>query len=207
MTPRSNTKEEILGAACRLISLRGFHQTSLEDILQECNVGKGNFYYYFKSKEELGYAILDRTAEVYREGIFAPILKERGDPLHQIFQFLDRLVEVQRQSGCVGGCPMGNLALELSDLHEGFRQRLARIFEDWRDQIERQLEIARQQGQIDPSTGTRAVAGFLLAGVEGGILLAKVTKNPQLLEECVEELKRHLAPLFEERAAGLGGYR
>lgn len=207
MTQKTNTKEEILDAACRLTSLRGFHQTSLEDILRESNVGRGNFYYYFKSKEELGYAILDRTAEVYREGIFAPVLSDGCDPLCQIFQFLDRVVQVQRRTGCVGGCPIGNWALELSDLHEGFRQRLARIFENWRDQIEKQLEMARQQGQIDPTTDTRAMASFLVAGVEGGILLAKVTKNSRVLEECVVELKRHLVPLFEDRPVGPRGYR
>ena len=58
MTQKTNTKEEILEAACRLMSLRGFHRTSLEDILRESRVGKGNFYYYFRSKEELGYAVL-----------------------------------------------------------------------------------------------------------------------------------------------------
>ena len=198
MARRSNTKEHILEAACRLISLKGFHQTSLDDILRESDVGKGNFYHYFKSKEELGYAILDRTVEIYRDGILAPVLREGGDPLHQIFQFLDRIVDAQRQAGCVGGCPMGNLALELSDLHEGFRRRLAHIFDGWRDHLEKQLEVARQQGQVDPATDSRAVAGFLLAGVEGGILLAKVAKNPQVLEQCVEQLKRHLAPQFEQ---------
>ncbi len=207
MTQKTNTKEEILDAACRLMSLRGFHRTSLEDILRESHVGKGNFYYYFRSKEELGYAILDRTAEVYREGIFASVLSDGSDPLRQIFQFLDRIVQVQRQAGCVGGCPIGNLALELSDVHEGFRQRLARIFEAWRDQVEKQLEMARQQGQIDPTTDTRAMARFLVAGVEGGILLAKVKKNYRVLEECVAELKRHLVPLFEDRPVGPLGYR
>ena len=202
MATRSTTRAEILEAACRLISLKGFHRTSLDDILRESNVGKGNFYHYFKSKEELGYAILDRMAEAHREGVLAPILRESSDPLLQLFQYLDRIVEIQRENRCVGGCPMGNLALELSDLHDGFRQRLARIFDEWREQIEKQLEVARQQGQLDLITDTRALARFLLAGVEGGILLGKVTKNPRILEECVEQLKMHLLPLFKDRPVG-----
>jgi len=200
MARRSNTKEGILEAACRLISLKGFHHTSLDDILRESNVGKGNFYYYFKSKEELGYAMLDRMMASYREGILAPILKEGGDPLRQIAEFLSRIVDAQRDRGCIGGCAMGNLAIELSDVHEGFRQRLAEIFDSWRRAIERHLDMARQQGQLDPMTDPRAMAGFLLAVVEGGILLGKVTKDPGILEACVDQLKRSLAPLFEERA-------
>ena len=52
------TRDQILDAASRLISLRGYHCTSLDDVLRESGVGKGNFYYYFKSKEDLGYAII-----------------------------------------------------------------------------------------------------------------------------------------------------
>lgn len=199
MLQRSNTKEEILEAACRLISLKGFHQTSLDDILKASGVGKGNFYYHFRSKEELGYAMLERMVEAYRDGVLAPILRQGGDPLDQIFEFLERILEAQRQRGCTGGCAMGNLAVEMSDVHEGFRRRLAQIFDSWRREIERHLEVARQQGQLDPMTDPRALAGFLLAVVEGGILLAKVAKEPGILEECIDQLKRHLVPLFEER--------
>ncbi|MEE9181371.1 MAG: TetR/AcrR family transcriptional regulator, partial [candidate division NC10 bacterium] len=58
----ATTKEEILQTACRLVYRQGFNNTSLDDILRESGVGKGNFYYHFKSKDELGYAILDRLA-------------------------------------------------------------------------------------------------------------------------------------------------
>src|SRR5437773_983232 len=55
-----STREAILEAASRLIHVHGYNHTSLDDVLRESDVGKGNFYYHFKSKEELGYAILDQ---------------------------------------------------------------------------------------------------------------------------------------------------
>src|SRR2546425_7784102 len=48
----------------------------------------------------------------------------RSRPLGQIRCFLDRVLEIQREQNCVGGCALGNLAAELSDVHEGFRTRL-----------------------------------------------------------------------------------
>src|SRR3972149_9345496 len=128
MATRSTTRAEILEAACRLISLKGFHRTSLDDILRESNVGKGNFYHYFKSKEELGYAILDRMAEAHREGVLAPILRESSDPLLQLFQYLDRIVEIQRENRCVGGCPMGDLGPRASPPYRGVWARPAPPF-------------------------------------------------------------------------------
>ena len=54
------TRDQILDAASRLIHLQGYHGTSLDDVLRESGVGKGNFYYHFRSKEDLGYAIIER---------------------------------------------------------------------------------------------------------------------------------------------------
>src|SRR5499433_3673327 len=123
------TRDQILDAAGRLIHLQGYHCTSLDDVLRESGVGKGNFYYYFKSKEELGYAIIDRLVRGFVDRTLEPAFADTGrDARAQIHDFLDRVLDNLRERNCVGGCPMGNLASELSDVHEGFRQRLAEIF-------------------------------------------------------------------------------
>ena len=146
------TRDQILDAASRLIYLRGYHCTSLDDVLRESGVGKGNFYYYFRSKEELGFAIIDRLVHGFAERTLEPAFADaHADPVAQIHDFLDRLLENQRQRKCVGGCPMGNLASELSDVHEGFRQRLAGIFLRWRARLTDALE--RGQGDGTPSAG------------------------------------------------------
>src|SRR4026208_628749 len=66
------TRDQILNAATRLIHVQGYQSTSLDDVLRESGVGKGNFYYYFKSKEDLGYAIIDRTTRSFAQRSFGP---------------------------------------------------------------------------------------------------------------------------------------
>src|SRR5262249_11069681 len=151
-SPRgATTRDQILNAAARLIHLRGYHCTSLDDVLRESGVGKGNFYYYFKSKEELGYAIIDRVMPGFIVRTLEPVFADSSaDPMIQIHAFLDRVLENQRQRNCVGGCPIGNLASELSDVHEGFRQRLAGIFDVWRSTLTEAL------GRCQMSSGTPA---------------------------------------------------
>ena len=101
------TRDQILDAAARLIHLQGYHCTSLDDVLRESGVGKGNFYYYFKSKEDLGYAIIDRVTRGFIERTLEPVFGDPlGDPVAQIHMFLDRVLENQRQRNCVGGCPI-----------------------------------------------------------------------------------------------------
>ena len=187
------TRDQILDAAARLIHLRGYHGTSLDDVLRESGVGKGNFYYYFRSKEDLGFAIIDRVVERFLERTLEPAFVDpTADPLDQVRAFLDRLLEVQRQRNCVGGCPMGNLACELSDVHEGFRQRLADIFERWRVMLAATLERGRESGRLRADLDAASAAGFVVAALEGAILMAKVTKDISVMEKCVVELKHHL---------------
>ena len=59
MSP-SPVKAQILEVATRLMAVRGYHRTSLDDVLRESGAGKGNFYHNFRSKEDLGYSIIDR---------------------------------------------------------------------------------------------------------------------------------------------------
>jgi len=191
------TRDQILDAAARLIHVKGYHATSLDDVLRESGVGKGNFYYYFRSKEDLGYAILDRAARALVERSLGPAFADQeASPLGQIRAFLNRVLESQRQRKCVGGCVMGNLASELSDVHEGFRLRLAGIFDIWRSHLAEALARAQACGQVRPATDVSRLAQFLVAGLEGAMLLSKVSKDITVMERCVEELVQHLT-LYE----------
>jgi TetR/AcrR family transcriptional repressor of nem operon len=169
------TRDQILNAASRLIHVQGYQSTSLDDVLRESGVGKGNFYYYFKSKEELGYAIIDRITQTFIERGLGPAFADvEADPVTQLHAFFERVVEAQRQRNCVGGCAMGNLASELSDVHEGFRR-------------------GQRSGRLRADADASRVAQFLVAGLEGAILLGKVTRDITVMERCVEELREHLA--------------
>ncbi len=188
----ANTKEQILQVACRLIHLQGFNNTSLDDILRESGVGKGNFYYHFKSKDDLGHAVLDRLALWTEEHIGPEVFRGDGNPITELFGFFDLIVEMQRETGCVGGCPLGNLAIELSDIHDGFRRRIDAILATWRNQIAGAITRGQTKGELARDVQPERLAEFIIAGIEGGILLAKTRKDLTVLEGCLEELKKHL---------------
>ena len=192
-----STREAILDAATRLMHVSGYQNTSLDDVLRESGVGKGNFYHYFRSKEDLGFAILDQLVARFVEHTLNPCFADQGaDRLEQIRCFLDRVLDAQRKSKGVGGCFMGNLACELSDVHEGFRARLASVFTAWRARLTAALVDAQVRGEVVASCPPEPVAQFLVAGLEGGILLTKLSKDIAVLEQCVSELKRYLT-LYE----------
>jgi AcrR family transcriptional regulator len=100
------TRDQILDAAARLIHIKGYHATSLDDVLRESGVGKGNFYYYFKSKEDLGHAILDRATRALVERSLGsgadPLLPEPGARGATPAQLRRRLRHGQSRLGAVG---------------------------------------------------------------------------------------------------------
>ncbi len=188
----TRTKDRVIEAAFQLIHRQGFHNTSLEDILRQSGVGKGNFYHYFKSKDDLGYAILDRLALWATDELGRKVFASGGDPVEEIFHLLDHIALIQRQAMCVGGCPLGNLALEMSDIHDGFRRRIGEILAGWRDHISEAITRAQDRGQLARNVQTQRLAEFIIAGIEGAILSARVHKDPSILDGCFDELKTHV---------------
>jgi TetR/AcrR family transcriptional repressor of nem operon len=202
---RSPVKEQILEVATRLMAVDGYHRTTLDDVLRKSGAGKGNFYHYFRSKEDLGYAIVDRLLERLEARTLGPIFGDGGrPPLAQVEAFLDQILAAQRARNCVGGCPIGNLATELADAHEGFRRRLAGVFDRWRQCLAGALGRAQADAALTPDVEPAVLAGFLVASIEGAILLTKVQRDIRVMEHCVGELRRHLA-LYRRDAGPAAG--
>lgn len=199
-------RQQILEVASKLMEIRGYHRTSLEDVLRDSGAGKGNFYHYFRSKEDLGYAILDRLVRSFAERTLDPVFGDpRRPPLEQVEAFFQVILDTQRSRNCVGGCPMGNLATELADSHEGFRRRLCEAFDGWRARVAGALARARADGTLADEVDPDALARFVVAGLEGAILMTKVQKDIGVLETCVAELRRHLQLYAREPATLPGG--
>lgn len=186
MTRQLSKREQIIGAAAKLVHRKGFHHTSLNEILEAAGAGKGQFYHYFDSKDELGLAIIDWGADRMRGTLLQRVGEGQG--LEAVRWMLDCLLETAKKNGCNGGCPLGNLAAEMSDLEEPFRRKLAGVFESWRLAVERTLTVARRRGEIRPDADVKRLSFLVLSTVEGAILLAKVQRDPRVMERCFQGL-------------------
>jgi AcrR family transcriptional regulator len=145
-------------------------------------VSPSNFYYHFASKEELALEVLERTFEASRSK-FAPIFMnkslgaaEKLERLHALF------VERMEKSGCCGGCPMGNLATELSDSNPRAREKIAGFFEECIEGIESVVRQGMKAGEFRDDVDPRASADLLFGSLEGLMLLSKSLKSVEPLD-------------------------
>lgn len=187
-----NTRRaQILDAAAVLIGRQGYSGTSIDDVIKESRLsGKSHFYHYFRSKEELGFEVLDRQFERFAERGLAILREPMIDPLDRLHLFIDSLVAAHAERGCHGGSPFGTLAAEMADAHEGFRLRIAEVFMRWSSQIQSLLWEARSRLQDD--VDAVRLSRFIIAALEGGLMMSRVKRDISVLEGIATDLKRFI---------------
>ena len=185
-------RTQIIDAAAALIRRNGYTQTSVEDVIREARLcGKGHFYHYFKSKEALGYAVLQRQFELFAERGLSILREPMTDPLDRLNRFIDAVVAAQAERGCPDGCPFANLAGEMADVHEGFRRQIETVFERWTEQTQALLWEARPR--LADGVDIGRLARFIVATLEGAMLMARVRRETGTLEGIADDLKRFVA--------------
>jgi TetR/AcrR family transcriptional regulator, transcriptional repressor for nem operon len=193
----ARTRRNLLAAAFQEIYKSGFRGSDLETILERAGVTKGALYYYFGSKEELGHAVIDEVIlEIGKEKWQQP-LQSAGNPIDVLGKiFLDTSVKPEH---VCGGCPVNNLAQEMSPLDEGFRKRLAKHFEIWHKAIADALQGGQERGQVRKDVDVNDTATFLMATYEGYISLAKNAQDARVLQNGMKSMVRYLETLRGEK--------
>lgn len=115
------TKNKIISKSAKLFYYNGYKNTPLSMILDECSIAKGNFYYYFKSKDELLIAVIKYHKENMINA-FQNLIKDVS--YESIKSFFNIYFEEMKSNKYYGGSPIGNLILELADLDDNIRNHL-----------------------------------------------------------------------------------
>jgi TetR/AcrR family transcriptional repressor of nem operon len=178
----------ILEAGARLIHRQGFHNTGLKDILSAAGVPKGSFYFYFKSKEDFGLALIDHFTRIIGDRTRLILDDESLSPLERLRRLFATARQRHESEAFFGGCPIGNLAQELSDLSPAMRERLGRTLAGMAARFAALLRQAAEKGEIASGLDPDLLAGFLLDAWEGALLRMKVERSAKPLERFEEVL-------------------
>ncbi len=186
-----NSKQRILTETAKLIHTNGLNNTSIQDILDASNVTKSNFYYHFESKEQLAFEVLARRMRNFYAVIIEPSLDNPAlSPLERVNAFLDRILGLGVSPEGELGCPFGNLAQEMSAIHEPLREQLSTFFHAGAERLERCFEDGKRAGVFKESMPSRQVAEFVLAQIQGTFLLRKTHKDPCVVERNIDMLRQ-----------------
>jgi TetR/AcrR family transcriptional repressor of nem operon len=195
---QSQTRERLVETARLLFWERGYEATSLADVAHKAQARGGSLYHFFRTKEELLLAVLDRYFELLWPIVIEPVFSRVSDPVERIFGILDGYRQGLVYTGCAHGCPIGNLALEVCDDMPRAREKIAKNFEGWRGWIRKCLDEARDRFPADLNREQLAV--FVLTVMEGAVMQARAHQTLEPYDASVAQLRDYFNRLLEERA-------
>ena len=189
------TRDKLLKAAFEEIYRRGFQAASLDTILAKAGVSKGALYHHFPDKASLGYAVVDEVVKgllLERWGVLEP---PSGDPITALQRILRGRVANLTSREVELGCPLNNLAQEMSPLDQRFRRGVNATFDIWTDAVAKDLASGQAQGTVLKDVDARKIAAFIVASIEGSFGLATGAQSAAMLRSNLEVLSSFLESL------------
>jgi len=190
------TRRKILMAAFTEFYKHGFQGGSLNHIVEMAGTTKGALFHHFAGKQELGYAVVDE--------IIGPLLKQRWvdplvnstDPIADMKRSFRQYVNTDIESGhFTQGCPLNNLAQEMSPLDEGFRKRIDKLYAVWRKCYTDALTQGVKTGKVRKNVAPAEAAALVVASQMGIWGTGKSSRNRELMVQAGEAVCAYLDSL------------
>ena len=201
--PAASTRDRLIHTALRLFYEQGYHATGVATILREAGVNSGSLYHFFDSKEHLLEGVLSWYIDNLRPVVLAPAEAAAADPIGRVFALMAWYRAGVVATGCAGGCPIGNLALELGDSLPRARRLIDQNFENWARGVEAWLVAAGDR--LPAETDRHQLSRFVLTTMEGGIMQARAAGRIEPFDASVEQLRAYfdaMESLARARRAG-----
>ncbi len=182
-------RERIIEAADQLFYQQGFEQTSFSHIADAVKISRGNFYYHFKSKDEILQAVIGmRMARI--EQMLTQWEAELPQPYERILRYIDILITNQAHIKKYG-CPVGSLCSELAKLLHASQTDANALLVIYRSWLTKQFTLLGHQADAT------ALAMHLIARGQGIATLANVFHDEQFLQQEVQQLREWLTMLSQ----------
>jgi TetR/AcrR family transcriptional repressor of nem operon len=193
---RPGTRDRLIHSALFLFWERGFAGTSMSDLLGHAEVNSGSFYHFFESKEALLKAVLREYLDGLRPQIVNPAFQMASDPIERIFAILAGYRARILSTECRYGCPLGRLALEIDPENRPAHRMIAENFRGWIGAVRECLDEARPR--LRSETNLDSLATYVLAVMEGGVMLSRSYGAVEPFDQAVSQLRQHFALLASQ---------
>ncbi|WP_188455558.1 TetR/AcrR family transcriptional regulator [Virgibacillus oceani] len=185
------TRSRIVSAAAKLMFEKGVSGTSVGDVQKEAQVSSSQLYHYFKEKRELVKAVIIYQTEKVLSTQESSVIQL--DSIEALKTWRDAIVQLQNERQCRGGCPIGSLASELSDIEPDARSELEVGFMQWENFIRIGLRTMQERGELSTNANPDELALALLTTLQGGLLLTQVRKETLPLEVGLDSMLAHIS--------------
>jgi len=189
------TRRGIIEKSLQLFCVKGYYNTSINDILAATGLTKGGFYGHFTSKEELWYAVYDEALRIWRDVVFDGI-PTASDPLERIQIFIEN--DIKKKLGnqvFEGGCFFHSMLVEFSGQSAALSSHLLQGFDQLAGLLCAWLKQAARQGLLKENLNLNAIARYIIIALNGAAALHACSRDPAILDQAVKELLFYIQQL------------
>jgi AcrR family transcriptional regulator len=183
-TTKADPRTRLIHSGVKLAYLHGFKATSLADIAKDAKVPVGNLYYYFKTKDEIGEAIVGHHLAQVKT--LLQQLDEEDSPARRLHRFIQMTFD-NRETVASGGCPIGTFCSELHKDHGALARRAEVLFAEILAWMETQFKA------LGRASDSRSLAVHLLSALQGVSVLAHNFRDPGMVTIETERLQRWIS--------------
>ena len=187
-----STRQRLLNTAFDEIYQHGYHGLRIDAIVAKTQVAKGALYHHFPNKLALGYAIVEEVIMQHVLTQWAQPLAASVDAVCSLQQLLRAYALGLEGDGVFQGCPLNNLAQEMSAIDEGFQTRLRKVMDVWIGSFAAAFTRAQQQGLLRADVEPQLTAIYVMSSLQGSVCTAKCMQSTAMLSQLVEMLCAYL---------------
>jgi TetR/AcrR family transcriptional regulator, transcriptional repressor for nem operon len=187
------TKDHIIARSAPIFNQRGFVGASLSELMMATGLQKGGIYRHFKSKEELAAAAFLHACRLAGKARWANI-DERDNAVNQLQHFVANFIDKRRELA-PGGCPVMNTAVDSDDGNPILRNLVRKALRRWTKRIEDIVSAGILKGDIRKDVDPRVTASVIIASLEGALMIARIERSDERLNDIREHLQSFLQSL------------
>ena len=181
-TPRSeDTRQLIIEKTAAIFNKKGYAGTSMSDLTEATGLTKGSIYGNFENKEAVALAVFDYNAK-RKNKLEDERLARVSTNKEKLMVYAKIFCEKDTLQFMEGGCPLLNTAIEADDTHEPLRKKVSEEIAAWKKKMQAILMAGISAKEFIPSVNTEKFSLSVIALIEGGIFVARATKNKKNFE-------------------------
>ena len=194
-TKGMQTRQDIITKSLQVFSVKGYFNTSVNDILAVTGLTKGGLYGHFRSKEDIWYAVYDQAVMIWRN-IVLKGAEEINDPLERIEKTIEK--DMKNYLGADvfdGGCFFFNMLVELSGQSSSMAGSILKGFIKFSGLIRDWLKEADQKEMLKDGLDLDEIAHFIVISLNGAAPLYAATREPRVWKQTISQLHYYINQL------------
>lgn len=185
LSKADRTRQHIIETTSAIFNIRGYAGTSLSDLTEASGLTKGGIYCNFSNKEEIALAAFDYNVNMVFDQIYKKVAAA-NTCYDKIMAYVKVYEQLSRKGSPQGGCPILNTSVDADDTNSLLKNRAAKAINKWKKELQELLQEGISEGEFKTDFDIAQMALSIIALIEGGVMISKVTNSQTNLDKILK---------------------